>query len=340
MRNNFLLFYLAVLTAAWVNPTFAQEKNIQLKMSNWMPAQHPVNPALQAWIDDLNKATGGTVSGKLFSSEQLGKAFDQYDMARDGIADFALAVPGYQPGRFPVMAATSLPFLVANGKGGTAAIDAWYRQYAAKEMKDVHFCFGFVSEPFAYHSQKKIQAPEDLRELKIRPSSSTIAQMNTVLGATNVQGSVVEAREMLERGVADAVTFPWDGITTFGLDKAVKYHLDAPIFVVSLAWVMNKDKYESLSITQKKIIDDHCTSEWAEKVVSPWVDFLIAARLKVAAQSEHVFTKLTPDQLAQWRKAVAPVEAQWNNDVRKAGYDPKVVLDGLKQSLAKHKAAL
>ena len=97
-----------------------------------MPAQHPLNPSLQAWADDIKKASGGTITATLFPSEQLGKAFDHYDMARDGIADFAYVNPGYQPGRFPIFAAASLPFQVANGKGGSAAVDAWYRAYAAQ----------------------------------------------------------------------------------------------------------------------------------------------------------------------------------------------------------------
>ena len=40
-------------------------------------------------------------------------------MARDGIADVTYVNPGYQPGRFPMIAAASLPFMFANAKGGT-----------------------------------------------------------------------------------------------------------------------------------------------------------------------------------------------------------------------------
>src|ERR1700760_2996684 len=122
----------------------AQDKTVQLKLSSWVPPAHPLNPALQAWGADIEKESGGTIKSTLFPSEQLGKAFDHYDMARDGIADFAYINPGYQPGRFPIMAGASLPFLFANGKSGSKAIDEWYRPYAAKEMKDVHFCFAFV----------------------------------------------------------------------------------------------------------------------------------------------------------------------------------------------------
>ena len=38
-------------------------------------------------------------------------------MARDGIADVTYINPGYQPGRFPIIAAGELPFLIAERQG-------------------------------------------------------------------------------------------------------------------------------------------------------------------------------------------------------------------------------
>ena len=83
---------------------------------------------------------------KVFPAQQLGKAFDHYDMARDGIADVTYINPGYQPGRFPIIGAGELPFLMSNAKGGSQALDAWYRKYADAEMKDVKFCLAFVHD--------------------------------------------------------------------------------------------------------------------------------------------------------------------------------------------------
>ena len=140
--------------------------------------------------------------------------------------------------------------------------------------------------------------------------------------------------------MADSIAFPWGSIGLFGIDKVVKFHLDTPLYVTPFVWVMNKSKYDAMSLAQKKVMDDHCSSEWSEKISAPWADFEFAGRAKIAAQSGHEIDKLSPEQLALWRKAVAPAEAQWSNDVRKAGYDPKTVLDGLKQSLVKYKAAL
>src|SRR6266851_3658117 len=90
----------------------------------------------------------------------VGKAFDHYDMARDGIADVTYVSPGYQPGRFPIIDAGNLPFMVSNAKEGTGALDEWYRKYAEKEMKDVKYCFAFLHDPGTFHSKtKKIVVP-------------------------------------------------------------------------------------------------------------------------------------------------------------------------------------
>src|SRR6201993_1893259 len=127
---------LALLLAAFVSPAMAQEKTFELKLSHWVPASHPLQKALEDWGAAVEKASGGTIKYKVFPAQQLGKAFDHYDMARDGIADIAYVNPGYQPGRFPIAAAGQLPFVFSDGKKGTLALNEWYHKYAPTEMKD------------------------------------------------------------------------------------------------------------------------------------------------------------------------------------------------------------
>lgn len=316
----------------------AQEKSIQLRVSHYLPAAHPSHASFQEWVGSLKKASGGSLGGVVFPAEQLGKAFDQYDMARDGIADVSYTSPGYQPGRFPVIGAAALPLMFANGKAGSAALDVWYRNYAAEEMKDVHFCLAFTHDPGTFHSRVKVQTPRDMNGLKVRPSNGSVGQFNTALGATNIQASAPESRDMLEKGVADAIAFPWQSIILFGIDKVVKYHLDIPVYASPLVLVMNKSKYEALSPAQKKVMDDHCTTEWAERFATPWADYEFAGRANLAAMPGHVLVKPTAAELALWRKAVEPVEMQWANEVSKAGYDPKTVLDSLKDTLTEYKS--
>lgn len=320
-------------------PAFAQDKQVDLRLSLWVPPAHPLTSAAKAWAEDIAKASNDTIKITVFPSEQLGKAFDHYDMARDNIADITYVNPGYQPGRFPIVAIGQMPFMFGDARKGTAALDSWYRKYAPAEMKDTHFCLAFIHDPGALHARKKIVVPEDLRGVKVRPAQSTIAELVKSLGGANVQASAPEAREVLERGVADAITFPWGSLYLFGIDKVVKYHIDAPLYTTVFTFSMNKDKYESLSPAQQKVMDDHCSTDWAVKLAGPWGDFEAAGRDKMRADpAHHDVYKLTPDQMAAWRATVEPLKASWAKAVKQAGGDPDAALAELNAAIAKYGA--
>src|SRR5438270_13076464 len=186
---------LGVLLALAVTPACAQDKTFDLKISHWVPASHPLQKALEDWGAAVQKASGGTIKSTVFPAQQLGKAFDHYDMARDGIADVTYVNPGYQPGRFPLIGAGELPFLMSDAKGGSMGLDAWYRKYAEKEMKDVKFCLGFVHSPSSFHSRtKKIVVPDDIKGMKIRPAHATMANFVRQLGGNTVKASAPQVR--------------------------------------------------------------------------------------------------------------------------------------------------
>ncbi|MFZ0194042.1 MAG: TRAP transporter substrate-binding protein [Pseudolabrys sp.] len=329
----------AALLIGGATGALAQDKTFELKLSHWVPPSHPLQKALEEWGASVEKDSGGTIKYKIYPAQQLGKAFDHYDMARDGIADLTYINPGYQPGRFPIIGAGELPFLMTNAKGGTQALDAWYRKYAAQEMKDVKFCLAFVHDPGAFHSRsKKIVVPEDIKGMKIRPAHATMATFVTMLGGTNVQASAPEVRDVLEKGVADAVTFPWGSVPLFGIDKVTKYHLDMPLYVTTFAFVFNKAKYDEMSASQKKVIDSHCTPEWALKVAAPWADFEHAGIAKIKAEAGQEIYEPTPAQVAEWKKAAQPLEEKWAENVKKTGVDPATVMKELKAQLSKEGA--
>jgi TRAP-type C4-dicarboxylate transport system substrate-binding protein len=340
MRKAIAALLAAGCVLAALSPAQAQDKTVNMKVSLWVPPAHPLVPATQAWAADIEKASGGTIKMSVFPSEQLGKAFDHYDMARDGIADVTYVNPGYQPGRFPIAAAGQLPFVFSDGKKGTQAFNEWYQTYAKTEMKDTKLCFAFIHDPGSLHGKKKIMLPSDLQGVKVRPAQSTIGEMVKLFGGTNVQASAPESRDAIERGVADEIAFPWGSIFLFGIDKVVKYHIDVPLYATVFTYNINLAKYNAMSATQKKIIDDHCTPEWASKVTDPWVDFEANGREKMKALPDHEVYKLTKEQLDAWKKGVEPLHAAWAAAVKKAGGDADAIDANLKTMLKKHDAAL
>jgi TRAP-type C4-dicarboxylate transport system substrate-binding protein len=316
----------------------AEDQVFELKLSHWVPPSHPLQKSLEDWGAAVEKASGGTLKYKVFPAQQLGKAFDHYDMARDGIADLTYVNPGYQPGRFPIIAGAELPFLISDAKGGSEAVDVWYRKYAAREMRDVKYCFAFIHDPGSFHSNRRIVLPSDVKGLKVRPANATMGTLVSQLGGTNVQSSAPEVRDILEKGVADSVLFPWGSVLLFGIDKVTKFHIEAPLYATNFVFAFNKDKYAQMSAVQKKAIDDNCTTEWAGNVGALWGAFEHAGIDKIKAEAGHEVYPLTADQLAQWKQAAEPLEKAWADKVRRVGIDPAAAMRELKEELAKRNA--
>ena len=322
--------------AALALPASAEDAPVNLKFSYWVPAAHPLSQPFNLWAQDIMAQSAGAIKITMFPGEQLGKAFDHYDMARDGITDFAYVNPGYQPGRFPVIAIGQLPFTFTEARRGTLALDSWYRKYAPAEMKDTHYCLTFIHDPGAFHSRKKIVVPADIAGLKVRPAHSTVAELVKSLSGTNVQASAPEVREILERGVADAVTFPWGSVFVFGVDKVVKFHLDLPLYATVFTVSMNKAAYEALGPGQRAVIDAHCSPLWAERIGGAWGDFEAAGREKMRTLPGHEMTKPDDAQVEEWRKASAPLTASWAEAVKKAGVDAEAAMAEFREAM--HKA--
>jgi TRAP-type C4-dicarboxylate transport system substrate-binding protein len=207
-------------------------------------------------------------------------------------------------------------------------------------MPGLKVCFMFIHDPGSLHSKTKITHPDQIKGMKIRPAHQTMGTWMTQLGGTTVNVSAPESREALERGVADAITFPWASIYSFGIDKTTKFHIDAPLYVSSFGWIMNPAKYNGMNAAQKKAVDAHCNTAWAGKVGKFWGDWEAEGRAKMKADPGHTVTALNAAELAAWKKSAEPLYATWKEEVKKQGYNPDTVLGELERTLKKYNAKL
>jgi TRAP-type transport system periplasmic protein len=326
---------LAALAVALTTSTAALSAEVTL--AHWVPGSHPLQVlGMEPWAESIRQATDGRVDVKIYPAQQLGAAADHYDMARDGIADIGFINPGYQPGRFPIMAAAELPFLFANAKGGVRALTEWYKPYAEQEMADVYFCMALSHDPGTFHGKSQVLVPEDVRGKNVRPANATEARFVNLLGGASVQVPAPEMREALSKGTADITQSPWESLYIFGADSLVKHHLDLPLYASINAFVINKGTMDGLSAEDRKVVEDHCTPEWAEKMSSGWADVEAAGREKIAADSSHTLHKPDADQVKMWKDAAAPLTDEWKAIITKSGKDPEPILNGLIDALKKY----
>ncbi|MEX2128195.1 MAG: TRAP transporter substrate-binding protein [Xanthobacteraceae bacterium] len=336
MKRHGLLLASALAASVAATSAFAQDKQFNLKLSYWVPPSHLLTPGYKEWAAALEKASNGTIKTTLYPSSQLGSGPDHYDMVKRGIADFGLINPGYTPGRFPVFATADLPFLVTDSYKGAAATHRWYKKYAAKEMPDHYVCHAYSHEPGSFHSKKMIKVPADVKGLNVRTANQTIATYVTAIGGNSVQVPIMEAADTLKRGITDAITVPWGGLThpAFKFGDVTEYTLDIPLYVSNFTHGISRTTYDAMSAAQKKAVDSVCTPEWSALTYKHWYED-DHGRQQAIYKSDRKITKVGPAEVKLWKDAAKPVYDAWADAVKKAGYNPDQVLNELKDELKK-----
>ncbi|MDQ0314702.1 TRAP transporter substrate-binding protein [Amorphus orientalis] len=306
-----------------------------LRLSHWVPATHPVQTTgIEPWAESISEASNGEIAIQIFPAQQLGAAPDHYDMVRDGIVDIAWVNPGYNAGRFPIFELTGVPFESTSGTKGAKAIHEWYKgEYSEKEMGDVYFCLVNPHDTGRFHSKDPVKVPSDVDGLNVRPAHATMARFINSLGGSSVQVPAPEAREALARGTADAITFPYESITLFGIDKITKFHNDMPFYMSAQLLLINKNAYERLSDEGKQVIDDHCTPEWSEQFSLGWTKAAEDVRQELIDNPEHEVYQPTEEEVELWREAAKPVMEAWKKDAAASGVDADEVLANYRKAL-------
>ena len=336
--NTIRLAALAAATAltTW---TAAQAAEVELRLSHWVPATHPIQTlGIEPWAKSIEEASEGRIKITIFPAQQLGAAPDHYDMARDGIVDLSYTNPGYQAGRFPLYSLVEIPFHMNNAQRGAVAMHEWYAPIAKTEMSDVFFCLANPHDPGTIHSKAPIKLPGDIKGLNVRPAHATMARFISTLGGAPVQVPAPEAREAIAKGAADAITFPWNSINIFGIDSETKYHLDMPFYISAQLMLMNKDSYAALSEENRKVIDDHCTPEWSGKFSQGWAENEASGRQKMIDAGGHTIYAPTAEEVQQWRDAAAPLIDTWKEEAKAKGADADKMYQDYLDALTRHDA--
>lgn len=317
-----------IILAAALTLSATQANAVDLRLSHWVPASHPIQSfGIEPWVESIKKASNGRINITIFPAQQLGSAPDHYDMTAHGIADIGYVNPGYQAGRFPIFGLAEVPFHANNAKAAAKALHAWYLDYVEKEMPEVKLCIVNPHDPGTIHSKKQIKVPDDVKGLNVRPANATIGRFVHLLGGASVQVSAPEAREAIAKGAADAITFPWNSMYIFGIEKETKYHLDMPFYISIQTLLINKAKYASLDEQDRKVIDDHCTPEWSEKFSVGWADNEAGGRQKMIDSGEHTLYKPSADEVQLWKAAAAPLIDEWKKAAAAKGIDADKAYD-------------
>jgi TRAP-type transport system periplasmic protein len=313
-------FTATVAAAALAASATAALAQTTLRMATWIPDTTMPGPAFVEWAKSIEAASNGALRVQIFPNGQLGRAPDHYDMARDGIADIAWAVPGFSAGRFPIFAVSELPFMISNSAEGIVAFDEWYRRHAAREMGEVHYCMALTAPVSTLNFNKQVNTPADIKGLRMRPQSATVGRYFGQLGAVAVTIPASESKQAFDRGLLDGMAFPWRTLIPFGLEKSVRFHMDMPITTAPSMIAMNKRRIEGLPAAQRKVVDEHCTPQWASRIIGAWQKWEDEGRAELAKLGNTIY-QIPAEARAAWRDSTRQIYADWAKDAAAKGID-------------------
>lgn len=293
-------------------PMMAQE----LIMSSWLPPKHPiVVNAFEPWAEEVEKATEGRVTVRILG-KPLGSPPAHFDMARDGIADITYGLHSFtEDNRFNRAQLGQFSFLGDDAVTNSQAYWSIYggQMNAAEEHAGTHILGLFMHGPGLLHSNaKKLEKPEDFAGMKIRVPGGYVGDLVTALGAAPLFMSSPEVYEKLSRGVIDGVAFTYEAMTAFNLVEYIKYSMTVPGGIYNTTWffVVNEDKWQTLSEQDRAAIDAISGDAFAKRVGQAWNDADTVAKQEIGDKID--FYQASPEVETALRDAATSLEQAWS----------------------------
>lgn len=293
----------------------AAAQEVDLVMSSWLPARHPiVVNAFKPWAEEIEEVTEGRVSVRVLG-KPAGPPPAHFDMAKDGVADITYGLHSFsQDDRFDASQVGQFSFGGSDAVSGSKAFWNIYTEDldAAGDHEGTHLLGLYVHGPGLLHNNvRKIEEPGDFSGLKIRVPGGYIADLMGGLGATPLFMPSGEVYEKLSRGVVDGAAFTYEALTAFNLVDDIEYSMSVPGGIYNTIWfvVMNEDKWSQISPEDQEAIMAISGEAFAERVGKAWNDADTAA-IKEIGDGVEVY-EASDEVLAAMREEAAALEETW-----------------------------
>ena len=329
---------LSALVAALATFGTAHAQEVTLKLSAFIPAQAPTfAQVIKPWSEAVNADGTGIIKIDTFPGGVLGgNPGLQPKMVTDGIADIALVIPAYSPGRFPDNDVMELPGMAKNSSESSLAIYRLYQRKLLRGYDDFYVVMLGTTNPYAIHTRSPVKSFTDVKGMKLRAGGPVASAALRALGVAPVGMPITQVAENISRGVLDGTGGDWDVMYSFRIMEAAKHHYMAAVLgTVPVAVLMNRKVYDGLPAKAKAIIDKHSGEQMSRKFGGVHDGIQSAKLTETKAAADHTMVFPSDAELAQLDAIMATVIETWVKDHPNG----RALFTALKEELAKIRAA-
>jgi len=327
------IFLATLFTFTWT-PAPVTAGPISLNYANFPPA--PTFPCVQMerWKKEVEKRTNGKVVIKTFPGGTLVKAKGMMDGVIAGTADIGCLCMAYQPGRFMITNAISLPLGLPNSKVGSLALWDLYNKYKPKGFAEVKVLTMFTTAPSNIMSKIPIRNLGDLKGVPIRASGGA-AQILKAWGANRVGMPMPQTPEALQKGVVKGLFSSLEVMKDFKFAELCKYVTMTQTPVYPFAVVMNMDAWNKLPKDVQKVFDDLRLEQC--KWTGDYMDKHVIESMDWSKKNQGVeVIELSKAEKAKWDNLLDPITAKWIETNKAKGLPAQAIVNDIKAFAKKH----
>jgi TRAP-type C4-dicarboxylate transport system substrate-binding protein len=323
-----LVFLFTIVSCLFVFQTPAMAGTIKLNFANFPPA--PTFPCVQMerWKVEVEKRTNGQVSINTFPGGTLLGAKAMMDGVIAGQADIGNICMAYQPGRFIVTNATSLPLGIKDAKTGSMALLKLYEKYKPEAFKDVVVLTMFTNAPGNVMSKVPVKTLEDIKGLDLRASGGA-AQILKAWGANTVGMPMPATVEALQKGTVKGLFSSLEVMKDFKFAENCKYVTMTETVLYPFAVIMNKAKFNSLPADVQKVMMDLKVEQalWT----GTYMDEQIQKAIAWSKESNNVeFISLSASEKAKWDSKLGFLVDNWIKTAKEKGLPAEEIIKDIK----------
>jgi TRAP-type C4-dicarboxylate transport system substrate-binding protein len=290
------------------------EAETTLKIACYLPPfSVSVTKILKPFDDAVTAETKGDLKFQEYWGGTLGRNPEQqYKLVTGGIADIAFISTYTVGGQFPDATITELPGLVKTSAVGSPAYWGLYHAGLMRGFDDIKVVGLYMASVNLLHTRKPVQRLEDIQGMKLQSSGPLFAEFVKRVGGTAVYMPATELAQSLSSGVVDGTTVDWTGFVTFKLENLAHYHFEIPLGGISFVIAMNKQKWDSLSASEKAAIDKFGGMTMAKVGGAAYDKGGMERRDKIAEDKSHHFIEPSAqEQEVAFAKYAEPIYRDW-----------------------------
>jgi TRAP-type C4-dicarboxylate transport system substrate-binding protein len=283
---------------------------------------------MERWKVEVEKRTNNRVQVNTFPGGTLLGAKGMMDGVIAGQADIGNICMAYQPGRFIVTNAMSLPLGIGDAKTGSLALLNLYEKYRPKAFRNVVVLTMFTNAPGNVMSKVPVRTLADMKGLDLRASGGA-AQILKAWGANPVGMPMPATVEALQKGTVKGLFSSLEVMKDFKFAENCKYVTMTQTVLYPFAVVMNKAKFNSLPKDIQKVMMD------LKKEQALWtgnyMDDQIKKSIEWSKNTQHVeFISLSSAQKAKWNAKLDFITEKWIKNAKAKGLPAEAIINDIK----------